>query len=254
MSLLGRCLLGAWLVLKFPFVVVVVSPAVPPFMVVAPSVVVMLLSRVKLFEDFEPFFLLHITIMNELWVVKRHPGQRLAKVVQPVHLVHELSRHFVSEVLVVPYYPNACSRRNSDRFCNPWKNVTVYYHSPHVFCFLFWTLPALLLFLHNRCRPLVPKNIVIFILRAFFAASWLRLLVLNAEIWVSKIVILILFNFLNEAHVNEIFHLFFLVFCPFVRLVGINRLLWFRLVVLTIFWVGILFLQFLLVFLTVVIF
>ena len=112
MSSLAGCLPTARLVLKLTFVVLEVSPPVPTLVVLAPVVMVMLLSRVEILKDLQTFLLLHIPVMHELRVVQRHPGQGLAKVVQSVHLVHELCRHLIPQVLVVPYYPNA----------SPWGN------------------------------------------------------------------------------------------------------------------------------------
>ncbi len=70
-------------VLKLALVVIVVfvSISISCLLSVSLVVIVMLFSGIEFFENLQPFFLLHIVVMHELWMVERDVGQRFAKIV-----------------------------------------------------------------------------------------------------------------------------------------------------------------------------
>jgi hypothetical protein len=114
MRFLRYALTVAWLVLKLTLVMFVVSAPVS-FFVVDPMLP-LLLTSIEFLENLQSPLFLDIPIVHKLRMVERYVRQRLAKIIQPVHFVHELCRDFVSEVFVIPDDPNACSRRDSHCF------------------------------------------------------------------------------------------------------------------------------------------
>jgi len=84
--------------------------------------------------------------------------------------------------------------------------------------FLFRTGFGLLLFLYNGGGPFISKNIVVSALRTGLAFCRLRLWVFDTEILICEFVVFVFFDFLNEAHVDKILDLFFLVLGPIVEM------------------------------------
>ena len=88
------------------------------------------------------------------------------------------------------------------------------------------SLLRLLFFLDDCSGPFVSEYVVVSTLRTCFALRWLRFLVLDTEIIVSKIVVVVFLNFLDESHVDKILDLLLLVLGPFVKTI-ILLCLWF---------------------------
>lgn len=90
------------------------------------------------------------------------------------------------------------------------------------------TLMSSLLLFDNCSRTFISKNVIISTLWAIFTLWRLRFLIFNTKVVITEVIIFILFNFLDESHIDKVLNLFLLVVCPIVFLFQVGVLTWFN--------------------------
>lgn len=82
-------LLSVRFVLLLAFIIIVI-PTVLGVGSLMMDTIIVLFAGVKVLENGQSFLFLHVVVVDELGVVEGDVGEGLAKLVQSIHLVHEL--------------------------------------------------------------------------------------------------------------------------------------------------------------------